>query len=102
MAALPLFSEGFHDEEWCLFRNDCASDFFQTDLLHAFLRVFLETDNATGNVPACAVEVVVAPRQERSPVVIFDEQVHVDERSYAADEQKQLFGKILPCYYVSF
>jgi len=48
-----------------------------------------KTDYATGNVPARSIVLVVPPRQQGTPVVVLDQQVHIDQRRDAADEEKQ-------------
>jgi len=55
-------------------------------LVDAGGRCFLEADDAAGNVPAGAVELVGAPGEQGAALPVADQQVDVDERGQLADQ----------------
>ena len=49
---------------------------------------FLESNDAAGNVPSGPIKRVASPREQRSAVVIADQQVDIDERCDSAHKKK--------------
>ena len=55
----------------------------------------LEANNATGDMPTGSAIIVIHPCQKRLLSFILDQDVNVDQRSYAAEEKEDLFGEAL-------
>ncbi|MFZ0960197.1 MAG: hypothetical protein WAO35_04775 [Terriglobia bacterium] len=66
------------------------------DCPHTLGGGFLESNNASRDVSAGAVELVIAPSQQRAVLVILAEQINVDYRREAASQQEQIFRQVPP------
>jgi len=56
----------------------------------------LKANDASWNVPSRTVESVLAPGEQRSAGIVLDEQVDIDQRRNAADEEEEFLGETGP------
>jgi len=60
----------------------------------SILGSFLETDDASRDMPAGTVELVGTPREQRAAVGVLYQQVDVDERRDSAQEKEHVVGQV--------
>src|SRR6202040_3311939 len=57
---------------------------------------FLVSNDPARHVPSRPEELVIAPGEQRARAIVLDEQIDVDQRGDAADEQEHVLGKAAP------
>lgn len=95
MAAGAIGPDGFGDQDGRWAHVDRGAQFVASGEVDAVEQRFLIPDDAAGDVPAGAIELVVAPGEEGAAAVVLDEEVDVDEGHDAADEEEDFLGKAL-------
>ena len=60
--------------------------------VEAIAGTFFKPNYAAGDVPSRPMKAVAAPCQQRALTIVLNQEVDVDERRNAADEQKEVVG----------
>src|SRR3954453_8517019 len=94
MAAFP--SIGFHellDGDRLRIELHFRSEFAESSGADSVFSAFLIPDDATGNMPARPVGVILPPGEQGAAPIVLDQQVDIDQRREAAEEEKKLLGQ---------
>jgi len=93
MAALAFWGDRFQNEHRSGLEFDVGPEFGVRHGPDAVGCAFLVSNNPTRDVPAGSIVVVIAPREECPELFVLDQEIDVDQRCGAADEEEYRFGQ---------
>src|SRR4051812_47327083 len=90
MAPVLLAVDGFEQEQRDGIERHRRAKLLVRARANAVFDGFLVANDSAWNVPTGAVELIVAPREQRPMPIVLDEKIDVQERRDPADEQEDV------------
>ena len=91
MAAFPAIGvHGFLDGNRLRIEGHLRPEFPAGGGADAVRGCLLVSNDASGNVPACSVGLILPPREESPVAIVLDQKIHIDQRREATKEEEEL------------